>query len=393
MSGKRAVNDKIQNHIKQFLPEMIAVRHDLHAHPELAYEEKRTSGIVAGLLEKWGYEVTRGVGKTGVVATLRVGNSKKTIGIRADMDALPIHEQTNLAYASKTEGVMHACGHDGHTTILLTTARYLAETKNFNGTVYLVFQPAEEDLGGAKAMIDDGLFERFPCDAVYGLHNWPGLPVGTFCFISGPAMASVDTVYITIKGRGGHGAVPDRAVDPIVAASSVVMALQTIVSRNISPFQTAVVTVGLFQGGSASNIIPDSVRLELTVRAFSQEVRTLLEEHICTLVRAQAASYGARAEIVYEHGYPVLVNHKAETAFVQKVAENLVGKKRVIGNTPPKTPSEDFAFMLEKRPGSYLFLGNGDSLELHNPNYVFNDEIISVGAGLWGALVESYLRD
>lgn len=393
MSGKRAVNDKIQNHIKQFLPEMIAVRHDLHAHPELAYEEKRTSDIVAGLLEKWGYEVTRGVGKTGVVATLRVGNSKKTIGIRADMDALPIHEQTNLAYASKTEGVMHACGHDGHTTILLTAARYLAETKNFDGTVHLIFQPAEEGLGGAKAMIDDGLFEKFPCDAVYGLHNWPGLPAGTFCFISGPAMASVDTVYITIEGRGGHGAIPEKTVDPIVAASSVVMALQTIVSRNISPFQPAVVTVGLFQGGSASNIIPDSVKLELTVRAFSQEVRALLEERICTLVRAQAASYGARADIVYEHGYPVLVNHKAETAFVQKVAENLVGKKQVIGNALPQTPSEDFAFMLEKRPGSYLFLGNGDSLGLHNPNYVFNDDIISVGAGLWGALVESYLRD
>jgi len=392
MPMKNVVADKIQSHIRYFLPDMIAVRHDLHAYPELAYEEHRTGGIVAGLLEKWGYEVTRGMGKTGVVGTLRVGSGKKSIGIRADMDALPMREQTNLAYTSRNDGVMHACGHDGHMAILLTAARYLAETKNFDGTVHLIFQPAEEGGGGAKAMIDGGLFKKYPCDAVYGLHNWPGEPAGMFRFISGPMMASVDTVYITIEGRGGHGAIPERTVDPIIVASSVVMALQTIVSRNVSPLEKALVTVGLFQGGCASNIIPDSVKLELTVRAFSQEIRELLKERICALVSAQAASYGARAEINYEAGYPPLVNHEAETVFVQRVAEELVGKDRVIDNASPVTPSEDFAFMLEECPGSYLLLGNGDSAGLHNPNYVFDDNVIPVGASLWGALVESYLR-
>ncbi|RCL01533.1 MAG: hippurate hydrolase [Candidatus Tokpelaia sp. JSC085] len=384
--------NKIQNHINNFLPDMIAIRHDLHAYPELSNAEYRTSDIVAELLEKWGYEVSRGIGKTGVVGTLHIGSGRKSIGLRADMDALPIYEQTNLAYMSKNAGVMHACGHDGHTTILLTAARYLAETKKFSGTVHLIFQPAEEGFAGAKAMIDDGLFERYPCDRVYGLHNWPGRTAGEFYFKVGPMMASVDTVHISIEGRGGHGAMPENTIDPIVAGASVVMALQTIISRNIPPVDSALITIGSFQGGSASNIIPDLVKLELTIRTFSQKVRVLLKKRVHALVSAQATSYGAQAGILYETGYPPLVNHADETTYAQKIAENTFGKDKVVVLSQPVAPSEDFAFMLEKCPGSYFFLGNGESAELHNPHYVFNDEIIPIGASLWGALVESYLH-
>lgn len=382
----------IRAHIEKTIDEMIKLRHSIHAYPELGYQEHRTGNTVAGLLEKWGFEVSRGIGKTGIVGTLRVGNSNKTIGIRADMDALPIEEQTNLEYASKNPGVMHACGHDGHTTILLTAARYLAETKNFDGIVRVIFQPAEESYGGGKAMIDDGLFEKFPCDRIYGLHNWPGFPAGTLRFTKGPMMASVDTAYITIRGKGGHGARPETTIDPIVAASSIVMALQTIVSRNVPPLEAALITVGMLKGGSVSNVIPDEVQMELTIRAFSPEVRALLEQRICQLVKLQAQSYNAEAAINYERGYPVTVNDVASVDFALDVAKKLVGDENVVENAEPLTPSEDFSFMLEKVPGAYIIMGNGDSAGLHNPHYNFNDEGIAVGASLWGALVEKYLE-
>ncbi|MHC5306180.1 M20 aminoacylase family protein [Bartonella sp. LJL80] len=383
--------DHIRQHIEKTLPEMVAIRRAFHENPELSYDEHQTGDKVAELLAGWGFEVTRGLGKTGLVGTLKVGNSQKSIGIRADMDALPIYEQTNLPYASKNEGVMHACGHDGHTTILLTAARYLAETRNFDGTVHLIFQPAEEGHAGAKAMIDDGLFDKFPCDKIYGLHNWPGFPAGSLRFAKGPMMASVDTAFVTIHGKGGHGARPETTVDPIVAASSIVMALQTIVSRNVPPLEAAIVTVGMFQGGAVSNVIPDEVKMELTIRAFSPQIRQQLESRICKIIHAQAESYGAKASIHYEHGYPVTVNDADATDYACTIAEKLVGRDNVVDNAEPLTPSEDFSFMLEKVPGAYIIMGNGDSAGLHNPHYNFNDDIIPVGASLWGALVESYL--
>lgn len=383
--------DHIRAYIDKTIEEMIELRHSIHEYPELGYHEHRTGDKVAELLQEWGFEVCRGIGKTGIVGTLKVGNSNKTIGIRADMDALPIEEQTNLDYSSKNQGVMHACGHDGHTTILLTAARYLAATKNFDGTVRVIFQPAEESFGGGKAMIDDGLFEKFPCDRIYGLHNWPGFATGTLRFTKGPMMASVDTAYITVQGKGGHGARPETTIDPIVAASSIVMALQTIVSRNVPPLEAALITVGMFKGGSVSNVIPDEVKMELTIRAFSAQVRSLLEQRICELVKSQAESYGARAIINYERGYPVTVNDAASVDFALNVAKKLVGNNNVVENAEPLTPSEDFSYMLEKVPGAYIIMGNGDSAGLHNPHYNFNDDNIAIGASLWGALVEEYL--
>ncbi|AQT46216.1 M20 aminoacylase family protein [Bartonella choladocola] len=381
----------IREHIEKTIDEMVAIRHQIHENPEMGFNEHKTGDKVASLLESWGFDVVRGVGKTGIVGTLKVGNGKKVIGIRADMDALPIEEETNLPYASKNAGVMHACGHDGHTTILLTAARYLAETRNFDGTVRVIFQPAEESLGGGKKMIDDGLFEKFPCDRIYGLHNWPGFPAGTLRFTKGPMMASVDTAYITVRGKGGHGARPETTIDPIVAASSIVMALQTIVSRNVPPLEAALITVGMFKGGSVSNVIPEEVKMELTIRAFSPEVRKLLQERICKLAKSQAESYGAEAIINYERGYPVTVNDAESIDFALDVAKQIVGDKNVVENAEPLTPSEDFSYMLEKVPGAYIIMGNGDSTGLHTPQYNFNDDGIAVGATLWGALVEKYL--
>ena len=371
--------------------EMVALRHDLHRHPELGYNEKRTSDLVAEALAGWGYEVSRGLGGTGVVGTLSLGDGPRSVGIRADMDALPIVEATGLPYASGTKGVMHACGHDGHTASLLTAARVLAERRSFSGTLNLIFQPAEEGGAGARRMIEDGLFDRFPCDAVYGLHNWPGVPTGRFGFITGPAMAAVDRVLIRVVGRGGHGAVPQQTIDPVVAASSLVMALQTVVSRNIDPLDAAVVTVGSIHGGAAPNVIPDAVDLQLTVRTFRPEVRDLIEARITALARAQAESYGATAEIQYLRGYPVLVNHAAETDFAREVAADQFGEGRIQADFPPITASEDFAYMLEARPGTYLYIGNGDSSALHSPTYNFNDEILPVAARYWVALAEKYL--
>ncbi|ENA34410.1 MULTISPECIES: M20 aminoacylase family protein [Pseudomonas] len=377
--------------IEDFLPDMVNLRRDIHQHPELGYEERRTSDLVAASLSAWGYEVHRGLGGTGVVGTLRVGSGSKRLGIRADMDALPIVEATGLPYASANAGRMHACGHDGHTTTLLTAARYLAETRAFDGTLHLIFQPAEEGLGGALRMIEDGLFDLFPCDAVFGFHNMPGVPAGHFCFVEGPAMASADTADLRIVGQGGHGAVPHKAVDPVVASASTIMALQSIVSRNIDPLETAVISIGSIHGGHANNVIPDAVDMKLTIRAFSNSVRDQLEQRIRAVTQAQAESFGATAQLDYRRGYPVLVNHTQETAFARSVAEECFGSQSIVPNFAPISASEDFAYMLERCPGCYLFIGNGNSASLHNPAYDFNDALLPIGARYWAKLAERYL--
>ncbi len=376
--------------IGSFVDEFIELRRDLHRHPELAFEEHRTGALVAERLEGWGYEVTRGIAGTGLVGTLRRGEGR-TLAIRADMDALPIEEQTGLPYASGNPGVMHACGHDGHTTILLAAARYLAEQGKFHGTLHLIFQPAEEIGAGAQKMISDGLFERFPADAVFGLHNWPGLETGRFAFVEGPAMASVDQAIITIAGKGGHGAEPHNTVDPVVVAAHVITSLQSIVARNVDPRDMAVVTVGSIHGGSASNVIPDSVELKMTVRSYRPEIRQELKRRIPALVRAQAESFGASANVEYRLGFPSVVNHPAETELARQVAVNAFGADSVDAEFRSRTASEDFAFMLEALPGSYLFVGNGDSASLHSPLYDFNDAIIAPAAAYWASLAETFL--
>ncbi len=383
--------------------EFIQLRRDIHRHPELAFEEHRTADLVATKLESWGYAVHRGLGGTGVVGTLRRGNTTKigsrSLGIRADMDALPIQEATGLAWASSKPGLMHACGHDGHTAMLLAAAKAIAQDDSkdalFDGTLNLIFQPAEEGGGGAVRMMDDGLFDHHPCDAVFAMHNMPGTPVGHFVFRDGAAMASSDYATIRIHGTGGHGAMPHRAADPLVTAAAIVMALQTIVSRNVDPLHTAVVTVGAMHAGQANNVIPGLATLELSVRALDPTVRLLLEQRIKALVLAQAESFGVRAEIDWRKGYCVLVNAVAETDFARQVALKLVGPERVTLQGPALTGSEDFAFMLEKIPGSYLLIGNGDgdsagACMVHNSGYDFNDDNIATGASYWKALVQAY---
>jgi hippurate hydrolase len=370
------------------------VRRHLHQNPELSFKEAATAELVARHLSEWGYEVARDVGGHGVVGTLRRGHGTRSVSLRADMDALPIVEEGPVPHASRNPGVMHACGHDGHTTMLLGAARHLAAQGGFSGTVHMVFQPAEEAGrdSGAQRMIADGLFDRFPCDAIFGLHNHPGVPAGTFCFGSGAFMSAADTVHLTISGRGGHAARPHLAVDPVVIAGSLVMALQTVVSRNIDPTQTAVVTIGSLHAGSAPNVIPESATLGLSVRSFSEAVRTRLRERITELATMHVQGYGGSVEIDYQIGCPVLVNSDAETAFARGVAEALVGSERVIAPFGPVTGSEDFAYYLQHRPGCFLRLGNGEnSPMLHNAAYDFNDANLTVGAAFWTALVQSFL--
>ncbi|WP_020200678.1 MULTISPECIES: M20 aminoacylase family protein [Cupriavidus] len=379
---------------------LTSLRRYIHERPELAYREHATASLVGELLGRWGYDVATGIGGTGVVATLTAGHGGRSIGIRADMDALPIQEATGLPYASTVSGVMHACGHDGHTTILLGAAQYLATHRRFDGTLRLYFQPAEEAgvNSGAERMIAEGLFERFHCDAVFGLHNHPGQPAGRFLFRSGPFMASGDKVTITVRGKGSHAARPHLSVDPVVVASSIVMALQTVVARNVDPGAAAVVTVGVLQAGTANNVIPASARLELSVRAFDPRVRELLRQRIEALANAQAHGYGATVEIDYVLGYPVVVNSDAETAFAIEVARELVGDADVDAAFEPVMASEDFAFMLQQRPGCFLRLGNGigqgmgeGGCMVHNPRYDFNDANLPIGAAFWARLVERYL--
>ena len=378
--------------------EFIHLRRDIHRHPELAFDEHRTAALVADKLETWGYAVERGIGGTGVVGTLVRGSGSKRLGLRADMDALPILEASGAAWSSVHRGVMHACGHDGHTAMLLAAARHLAEQGAFDGTLHLVFQPAEEGGGGALRMMDDGLFERFPCDAIFAMHNMPGIAQGRLVLREGAAMASSDYASITLTGVGGHGAMPQHTTDPIVAAASIVMALQTIVSRNIDPLQAAVVTVGALNAGKANNVIPASATLELSVRALDREVRTTLERRIKALVAAQAESLGVSARIDWRPGYAVLVNTPAETAFAREVATELVGAEQVTPQGPPLTGSEDFAFMLERVPGSYLLIGNGmgsgkgeGGCMVHNPDYDFNDDNVAIGSAYWVLLAQRFL--
>jgi hippurate hydrolase len=374
--------------------QLTTIRRHLHANPELSYQEAQTSALVADRLAQWGYAVTTGVGGHGVVGTLRAGDGSRSIGIRADMDALPIHEQTGLPYASRHAGTMHACGHDGHSTTLLGAAQHLARTRRFNGTVNLIFQPAEEagSDSGAERMIADRLFERFPCDAVFGLHNHPGMPTGTFMFRPGPFMAACDTVKIAIHGKGGHAARPHLSVDPVIVASSLVLSLQTVVSRNVDPTETAVVTVGSIHAGDAPNVIPETATLGISVRSFNADVRQLLEARIRQLVQSHAEAHGARADIEYIRGYPVLVNSEKETAFARQVAEELVGADRVVAPFPLIAGSEDFAYFLQQRPGCFLRIGNGtNGAMLHNAKYDYADENLVIGAAFWTRLVERFL--
>lgn len=380
--------------IAAFADEIVAWRHHIHQHPELAYEEFQTSDLVAEKLQAWGYELARGIGGTGLVATLRVGDGQRRLGLRADMDALPIQEQTGLPYASVHDGKMHACGHDGHTAMLLGAARYLAATRRFSGTLHLIFQPAEEGLAGAKRMLDEGLFERFPCDAIFAMHNMPGYPENKLVFCAGAFMASSDRAIITLTGRGGHGAEPHKAIDPVVAASSIVLGLQSIVSRNVDAQHPAVITVGAIKAGDICNVIPQSARMELSIRALDAGVRDLLEHRIRQLVTAQAESFGLTANIDYWRGYPVLVNSAEETAFAQRVGEELVGTDNVIADARALMGSEDFAYLLEHCPGSYLLIGNGagDAVcSVHNPGYDFNDRCVITGAAYWAHLTERFL--
>ncbi|ABF12278.1 hippurate hydrolase [Cupriavidus metallidurans] len=373
------------------------LRHRIHAHPELGADVPRTAAMVAGLLREWGYDVHTGIGGHGIVAQLNVGNGPRRIGIRADMDALPLQERTGLPYASEVPGRMHACGHDGHTATLLAAAEYLAATRNFDGTLNLIFQPDEEGMTGALSMMEDGLFERFPCDAIYAFHNAPGLPVGMAVVQSGAQGGSSDRVTVTFRGKGGHGAIPNRAADPTLALAHTVVALQGIIARNVAPVDAGVISVGQIEAGTTYNIIPETATLKLSVRATLPEVRKLLEERIRAVVTHQAASAGVEAEIEYLHLVPAIRNTPAEAAIAREAVASVLGNDNVI-QVPPSTQmgSEDFAWMLEKVPGCYFVLGNGTGewvgCSVHNDGYDFNDALIPLGAACWVALAEGYLK-
>lgn len=385
----------IMETIRKTEQEFVDIRHQIHKHPELGFEEKKTSDLVASKLSEWGYEVHRGLAKTGVVGVLKNGNSNKKIGIRADMDALPIVEASGKPWSSVSHGKFHGCGHDGHTTILLCAAKYLAETRNFDGTLHVIFQPAEELLYGGKVMVDEGLFKQFPCDVIFGIHNMPGFKEGHFYFKTGALMASSDTIHINIKGKGAHGAMPERGIDATLVACYIGIALQSIVSRNVSPFEKAVITIGCIQSGEAPNVVNSDALMKLTVRALDNNTRTLLLKRITEIATSQAESFGASVKIEHVNGSPVLHNGANATKFALEVAQKLVGKDRVHDNCHPFMGSEDFAFMLENNPnGCYMIIGNGDEpgfCSVHNPGYDFNDKCIVPAASYWVALTETYL--
>lgn len=381
--------------IKLLHDEMTEWRRDIHQHPELKFEENRTSDLVAAKLEEFGIEIHRGLAKTGVVGTIRNGDGP-SIGLRADMDALPLEEKNTFKHASSNPGKMHACGHDGHTAMLLGAAKHLAASKNFKGTVNLIFQPAEEGGGGGELMIKEGLFEMFPVDSVYGLHNWPGMPAGTFGVGSGPFMAAADMFDLTINGRGGHAALPDQCIDPIVVASQVVSALQTITSRNTHPVDSVVISVTQIHAGDAYNVIPDSVRMRGTVRTFQTETRDKIPSSMLRVAEGVCAAYGTTCELNYMSGYPATINSVPETEISAKAVVDLLGEDKIILNPTPSMGAEDFSYMLEARPGCYVWLGIGPGkgeagCMLHSSRYDFNDDVLPTGASYWVKLVENEL--
>ena len=383
----------IVNRVADLHPEITAWRRDFHAHPELQYDVHRTAAAVAEKLKSFGCdEVATGIGRTGVVGVIRGRKAGgKVVGLRADMDALPIEEATNLPYKSTVPGKMHACGHDGHTAMLLGAAKYLADTRNFAGTAVVIFQPAEEGGAGARAMIKDGLLDRFGIQQVYGMHNGPGLAVGQFAIRSGPLMASTDTIVIDLEGTGAHAGWPHRGVDTVLVGSQIVTQLQSIVARNVDPLDAAVISVCVFRAGETENVIPQYAQLRGTVRSLSADVRKLLEKRISQVVEGTAQAYGAKAKLTYTHGYPVLVNEERQTAFAAEVAAEIAGKDKVITDAPPIMGAEDFAYMLQERPGAFIWIGNGDSAGLHHPAYDFNDEAIPAGTSYWVRLAETAL--
>ncbi len=388
--------------ILQYSDELKRIRRDLHAHPELSFEEVRTADVIARQLEEWGIPVVRGLGGTGVVGILKNGTSSRAIGLRADMDALPVEETNRFAHASRNPGKMHACGHDGHVAMLLGAARYLARERKFDGTVYLIFQPAEEGGGGAKRMMDDGLFLRFPMEAVFGMHNWPGMPVGQFGLTAGPMMASSNEFEVVVRGKGCHAAQPHKGIDPIMIAVQIAQAWQTIVSRNCNPLDAAVLSITQIHAGSATNIVPDVATLIGTVRTFRAEVLDLVEERMRRLAECTALGFDASVAFRFHRNYPPLINHEHETAFAAKVLRDLVGTENVMDRTEPTMGAEDFAFMLQEKPGCYVFIGNGEGrhreaghglgpCNLHNSSYDFNDELLPLGASYWVKLAEAWL--
>jgi amidohydrolase len=388
--------------ILSFQTELEAIRRDLHAHPELCYEEQRTADVVAARLEEWGIPVVRGLGKTGVVGIVKNGTSNRAIGLRADMDALPMQELNTFDHASRHPGKMHACGHDGHTAMLLGAAHYLSRHRNFDGTVYLIFQPAEEGGAGARRMMDDGLFEQFPMEAVYGMHNWPGLPAGSFGVIPGPMMASSNEFRVVVKGKGAHAAQPHRGIDPVMVAVQIAQAWQTIISREKNPLETAVLSITQIHAGSATNVIPDEAEMIGTVRTFSTGVLDLIERRMAEMANGIAAGFNAGVNFGFKRNYPPLVNDPERTAFAVEAMRAVVGAANVNTDVEPTMGAEDFAFMLQAKPGCYVFIGNGDGehrsgghglgpCQLHNGSYDFNDQLLPIGASYWVKLVETGL--
>jgi hippurate hydrolase len=382
--------------------ELETIRRDIHAHPELCYQEQRTADVVASRLADWGIPVVRGLGVTGVVGIIKNGSSERAIGLRADMDALPMQELNTFEHASRHAGKMHACGHDGHTAMLLGAAHYLSQNRNFDGTVYLIFQPAEEGGAGARRMIEDGLFERFPMDAVYGLHNWPGMAAGKFGVVAGPMMASSNEFRVVVKGKGAHAAQPHRGIDPVMVAVQIAQSWQTIISREKNPLETAVLSITQIHAGSATNVIPDEAVLIGTVRTFTTEVLDLIERRMQEIAQGVASAFNAGVDFSFKRNYPPLVNHPAQTAFAIEAMKAVVGADNVDANVEPTMGAEDFAFMLQAKPGCYVFLGNGDGehrlgghglgpCQLHNGSYDFNDQLLPIGASYWVRLAEMSL--
>jgi amidohydrolase len=380
---------------------MAAVRRDIHAYPELGFEELRTADLVAQKLTEWGIPMHRGMGTTGVVGIVKHGNSSRAVGLRADMDALPMQEFNTFAHASQHDGKMHACGHDGHTAMLLAASQYLAKNRNFDGTVYLIFQPAEESGGGAREMMRDGLFDKFPMEAVFGMHNWPGMPVGSFAVSAGPVMASSNEFKITIRGKGGHAALPHNGVDPVPVACQMVQAFQTIISRNKKPIDAGVISVTMIHAGAATNVIPDSCELQGTVRTFTLEVLDLIEQRMQQVAEHTCAAFGTSCEFEFVRKYPPTINSAREVGFARQVMADIVGDANVLAQEPTMG-AEDFAFMLQAKPGAYCFIGNGEGSHreighgggpcmLHNPSYDFNDALIPLGGSYWVRLAETWL--